>query len=54
MVAAAGLVLNQSPPAAASVRRLVAPTHTDDAPDMADGVLLTVTTVAVLQPVDNV
>lgn len=50
MVATAVLSLSHVPPAEALVSVPVLPSHTASAPDMADGVGCTVTTVVVLQP----
>jgi hypothetical protein len=50
-VATPVLALAHVPPVVPSVRVIVEPTHTGDDPGIADGVVLTVTTVVVVQPV---
>jgi hypothetical protein len=52
--AIAVLLLLHVPPDTALANVEVAPTHTAEAPEMAEGVLLTVTTLVAMQPVGNV
>src|SRR5438552_391935 len=47
-------LLLQVPPLMASVRVMVAPVHTVEEPEIADGADTTVTVILVLQPVGNV
>lgn len=54
MVAMVVVVLIQVPPATASLRVIVAPTHTALGPVMAAGIVYTATVVLTLQPVDRV
>jgi hypothetical protein len=48
------LLLLQVPPPGVEPNAVVSPTHTLSVPVIVDGIALTVTVVAVLQPVGNV
>jgi hypothetical protein len=54
MVATDVLPLLQVPPLVASVKVVVAPTHTESAPDIAAGIALTVNALVAAQPVDGI
>jgi len=54
IVPTATLLLLQAPPATGSLRPVVSPAHTVDAPTIAVGALLTVTVIVVAHPVGKV